>query len=82
MPLRIPEDVDRFDIMTPPGSNTRDVFVDRGIRVGRTEPFSIMITKEGRLPFDVLFMAYEATGPTRVIFERIGGLPDVVRNVS
>ena len=83
MPLRIPEDVERyFEIMTPRGSRPRDVLPgERGVLIGSFgDRFSIMITKEGGLPFDILYMAYDATNPTTVEFERLG--PNVVRSVS
>ena len=82
MPLRIPEDVERFfEIMTPPGTRPRDVLGERGVRIGRIPRFSIMITKEGGLPFDVLELEYDATRPTRVIYEQLGN-QEVVGNVS
>ena len=82
MEINIPEDLEEFfEVMVPRNFEPEDVIPGgRGIRLTPGRP-NIMIYKEGRLPFDVLFLVFDASQPVRVIFERANG-PDVERDVS
>ena len=81
MELRVPENLDFFEIMTPGNSQPEDVIPGgQGIRLTPNRP-NIMIYKIGGDAFHVLYFVFDASQPVRVIFERETA-PDDVRVVS